>query len=240
MKREEPKIESICEELQSLRIWDGFRRHTHETYYYRWYFEASITRIRCQGSPQRDQTCVQTGPWSQLVCRGAEALGCCDHLKCKFMPRTCLRRPPLLSFNVWLSPSSIADLRRMVLTTLPDLKKGTHSSQLFEELSTAESSVFCANVYRCTIFNHNFVFITICHPNDCSPSLLRCVREGLVQNHESQIYTSPTDSKISVDSNPNLFMSLFGFLGSSGHSLIRARTLPGGYCSISSRNSSKV
>jgi hypothetical protein len=30
----------------------------------------------------------------------------------------------------------------MVLTTLPDLKKGTHSSQLFEELSTAESSVF--------------------------------------------------------------------------------------------------
>jgi hypothetical protein len=48
MKREEPKIESICEELRGLlRIWDGFRRHTHETYYYRWYFrEASITRIR--------------------------------------------------------------------------------------------------------------------------------------------------------------------------------------------------
>jgi hypothetical protein len=36
----------------------------------------------------------------------------------------------------------------------------------------------------------------------------------------------PPDSKISVDSNPNLFMSLLGFSDPVGIVWIRARTLP--------------
>jgi hypothetical protein len=60
---------------------------------------------------------------------GAEALGCYDP-QCKFM----LDMPfeePLYFPNVWLS--SIADLGRNGASShLPDLKEGTHSSQLFE------------------------------------------------------------------------------------------------------------
>jgi hypothetical protein len=102
-----------------------------------------------------------------------------------------------------------------------------------------KSSVFCANVYRCTIFN-NFVFVGLgfLPSNDCSPSLLRCVREGLVQNRIPDIYWPLISENISRLQSKFVYVSLW-VLGSSGHSLDSCQNLTCGWDSISSRNSSK-
>lgn len=44
----EPRLKCICDEILGLlKVWDAFRYHTHEIYYYRWTFrERSIKGIR--------------------------------------------------------------------------------------------------------------------------------------------------------------------------------------------------
>jgi hypothetical protein len=46
--RDEPMVKSICDEILSLlKVWDSFRYHTHETYFYRWFYrDQSIKGIR--------------------------------------------------------------------------------------------------------------------------------------------------------------------------------------------------
>ena len=47
-KHNEPRMKGICDEILGLlKVWDAFRRHTHESYFYRWTFrETSIKGIR--------------------------------------------------------------------------------------------------------------------------------------------------------------------------------------------------
>jgi hypothetical protein len=210
--------ESICEELRDCtRIWMGsVATPMRPTIIVGISGGICNTPPRVRVSPQRDQTCVQTGPWSQLVCRGAEALGCYvwNASSCQDMPSEALfstsgcRRAQSPIWGEWYSLPFLISGRVPFVTTI----WGT-----FYSLQV----VFCANVYRCTIFN-NFVFWTRIFPNECSLLCVVLGRTGAESRFQAMLYVWKYQSTpIQIC----LCLSL-GFSDPVGIVWIRARTLP--------------